>query len=819
MAKLSNRKLVVDGIQALLGAAVHTILILRSPVLNRFFRSHSLRRIMVRKKHSAKKKQKSKQQHPLVVGPSYVQVLQHANFLDKHVTLVLCGESHEDAIDVTRKGGIMEPKEGWVERSASSWSIVACRVLVMNNKALPLEQGKDWGKHRVENDEECYSQVALLWVQDGQQERKKQKGSSYLLEFALNTEEIQDDEEETYGRWIMLDRSRDGSLAAQLFSDEISIGPGPNERLFEWADLDAVAHALNQRRLSAEEIKTDDIDNIIVHRQQKLKSGNNPIWTWDEWFSHIRTKACETQCMDFHLVLEAPIHPWEVQLHRPTSIGDPLPTAPEYIRCLPEDEESDEEDYGDPSSDGVGSYMDFIYRKFMRVVDARDNNVKSENWLHCVDFRDMGCESAVTTDDVKEQWMSLLHADEREPLAEQKQYRELEPSATAENYVKFVPSNQMNPELCSLQRLRAKGNLIVDNNDDDDSEHLRKNKQEFTFPSFEGFFGQSADCLYYSPHVRLSFSPFLAKCVGSLPKWETFCSELFFGGTVQSALTLLDFANRDATHVRSPLLQYRNPASNAVEYKLRQDGEHYITYPFFPSIFYVVSADCASPPAQRTWSSALFAKLHESSSECKDAALSIRAWTMENIAQQSKDPKRADDEACGGEWFEAYLRAFHRDIYDDIDRSNPSELLRANRVRSESSLDDRKKYDVGSIVIPGMKEGFEQIVQRFAMESKIPPSDLITPQIECMGKILIDIWMSNLVDFSTMLKVTNVVSEAKNKRVVLVCYLGSAHTRALADCFIHQLQFRRESFVGKVEWEEGQPRTLQLPSALWELGG
>jgi hypothetical protein len=41
-----------------------------------------------------------------------------------------------------------------------------------------------------------------------------------------------------------------------------------------------------------------------------------------------------------------------------------------------------------------------------------------------------------------------------------------------------------------------------------------------SLPSFESFFGQSSDILYYTPHVKMMFSPFLATCVGSLAAWE-----------------------------------------------------------------------------------------------------------------------------------------------------------------------------------------------------------------------------------------------------------------------------------------------------------
>ena len=58
-------------------------------------------------------------------------------------------------------------------------------------------------------------------------------------------------------------------------------------------------------------------------------------------------------------------------------------------------------------------------------------------------------------------------------------------------------------------------------------------------PSFEAFFGQSGEVLYYSPHVKLLYAPFLATCVRSLANWEAFFTLLFMGGTVDEALDRL----------------------------------------------------------------------------------------------------------------------------------------------------------------------------------------------------------------------------------------------------------------------------------------
>ena len=37
-----------------------------------------------------------------------------------------------------------------------------------------------------------------------------------------------------------------------------------------------------------------------------------------------------------------------------------------------------------------------------------------------------------------------------------------------------------------------------------------------SFPSFETFFGEGTDVLYYSPQVKFLYAPFLSTCVKSL---------------------------------------------------------------------------------------------------------------------------------------------------------------------------------------------------------------------------------------------------------------------------------------------------------------
>mmetsp|Transcript_27806 Transcript_27806/g.29975 ORF Transcript_27806/g.29975 Transcript_27806/m.29975 type:complete len:112 (-) Transcript_27806:231-566(-) len=97
----------------------------------------------------------------------------------------------------------------------------------------------------------------------------------------------------------------------------------------------------------------------------------------------------------------------------------------------------------------------------------------------------------------------------------------------------------------------------------------------------------------------------------------------------------------------------------------------------------------------------------------------------------------------------------------------------------------------------------------------------VSPRVEILAKILIDIWMSCLVDFITIVKIAEIVSNKENRHrkntVLIVTYLGSAHTRAVSEFCVHHLGFTKKAFIGKVDWDEHESRTMKLPEYLWDI--
>merc|ERR1712066_849845 len=102
----------------------------------------------------------------------------------------------------------------------------------------------------------------------------------------------------------------------------------------------------------------------------------------------------------------------------------------------------------------------------------------------------------------------------------------------------------------------------------------------------------------------------------------------------------------------------------------------------------------SDPPG--TWVSNLSSRLRSAGGHAlADAA---RVWYHEAVSELLSDPKHTDAE---GDYFYAWLRECHREVYDDIDTSDPAKIRDADWVRSESSDAKKDRYKVKDITIPG----------------------------------------------------------------------------------------------------------------------
>jgi len=96
-----------------------------------------------------------------------------------------------------------------------------------------------------------------------------------------------------------------------------------------------------------------------------------------------------------------------------------------------------------------------------------------------------------------------------------------------------------------------------------------------------------------------------------------------------------------------------------------------------------------------------------------------------------------------------------------------------------------------------------------------------TRRMEVLAKIIIDIWVADLVDFASLLKVLQVVAKSPRQRVVVVCYLGTAHANFQeafwrAHGFSHS-GLKGRGFVGNKDWDDEDSRKIDLLPQLHDL--
>mmetsp|Transcript_20602 Transcript_20602/g.38909 ORF Transcript_20602/g.38909 Transcript_20602/m.38909 type:complete len:306 (+) Transcript_20602:1439-2356(+) len=305
--------------------------------------------------------------------------------------------------------------------------------------------------------------------------------------------------------------------------------------------------------------------------------------------------------------------------------------------------------------------MDFIFRRLLESEramrsDCFNNGIGNNCFLHCVDCRDLGCEHACVEESLHKDWMDLLEQGEKEKLLGSKHGD----SRTHHKDGRCLPDWNHSPEENELDRLRGSGILKNDDGGDQHSEMEDSITDLITYPSIESFFGQCTDIIYYTPNFKVAYGPFLGECVQSFDKWNSFFTELFFGGTCDRAISSLDLSSKEHLHIRSPIMKFWNVETGEYEWHKREDEEHDLSLPLFPIKCFLKAK--GSVPA-RTWSSSIFAELMESDcQELRNMSIHARQWALNDIAQHCKNPKLSDDEIGGGDWFLAYLRQCHREM-------------------------------------------------------------------------------------------------------------------------------------------------------------
>lgn len=516
--------------------------------------------------------------------------------------------------------------------------------------------------------------------------------------------------------------------------------------VFTWDDMDDEAREFNKQRLKEKHERMSVVaQDELIARRKVRRRRQEHIELFDDWLLR------KASSRDYHLelILEAPVAASEVELHVDSSVG-PAPPANPRILQLDADSDEDEDEKNTP---GGGSFLDYLRRRVAIQMPS--------DRVHCIDPRGLG-------------------------------------DADDDNLPDFLRGSfkALLPE--TLPHLDTEGKSSQEA--DDHSAPL---------PSWEAFFGGAADLLYYAPHVKADYTPFLVDCISSPDKLRKFFHSLYFK-TVPEALSeiQLNEKTRPSSHIRSMVFQ---PPGSLVprqrHTKLCHSGRQTVPVRTAPLGFYLKAKGC-SPP--RTWVSGLVQRLQNTgASKLVDAA---SAWYRRSVDRLLADPKGADVE---GDNFAAWLRACHRDIYNDIDTSDPVKLKRRHLAQSKTYPQDKsKRYNIKDLRIPSVEQAFSEFVKYNASS---------TERDQVLSKIIVDSFQLRLVDLAMALKTLDIaLSAPKDKPVVIVLYAGLDHTRNVVKFFRSQgfssSGLARKGLVGKESpYEDDEKRCLKLHPYLQDL--
>ena len=84
------------------------------------------------------------------------------------------------------------------------------------------------------------------------------------------------------------------------------------------------------------------------------------------------------------------------------------------------------------------------------------------------------------------------------------------------------------------------------------------------------------------------------------------------------------------------------------------------------------------------------------------------------------------------------------------------------------------------------RDGFRLISEELTDMEDEPDKPTMSRKAEVMAKILIDIYMSKLIDAATVVKIGNILSEETHENVTIVCHLGSCTPVRCASSSLNQ---------------------------------
>jgi len=526
--------------------------------------------------------------------------------------------------------------------------------------------------------------------------------------------------------------------------------------IFQWSEQDTEAKEYNENRLAGQGISTAELDAMVARRKQaRLAEG---LELFDDW---LLRQCAGANALGIDVILENDVPASELEMHVEPGVS-PAPPAHAVLKAIEPDSDMDSDEAKDPD-DGTGSFADYMVRRTRAHL--------APGRIHCIDARDLGKPPDAAEHGVMQAMLS-------EPLPEDREDTEASQLELEDDDEKMTPGNK---------RIDSTGKAAFP-----------------SLPSWELYFGSVAGIIYYSPHVKVDFTPLFVKCLDSPSKLAEFFEKLYFGTVPAAVDTLgpLDEETRSLTRIRS-LTQ-----SSGGQCWRRAREDRLVPIRAAPVDRYL-KARGSQPP--RTWVSGLGQQVRAGGlGNVVDAAQAWVQSSMKELLGGRADPS--------GDYFSSWLREGHPEIYHDIDHSDAGKMRRAKSMPSFSHPGSKAhRHNLEDISIPNVEETFAEL-----RKLNLQAGNCSTRRQRILAKILVDAYQLRLVDLAAILKIAHIVTQApEGSRCAIVIYAGSDHVKSVVSFWeqngLSHAGLCRKGMAGKKNWKDGESKGVTMPPYLHDL--
>ncbi|CAE7580599.1 unnamed protein product [Symbiodinium natans] len=181
------------------------------------------------------------QAYAKVCGPEWIRTLR-GRLLNRRVALVVCGEAHEDVVDLTRKSCIIEPEKGW--RKLADAGTLGPSLATKDCRSL--KGAKAWASRAVDEAEDS-EEEDLIGAKMIYQAEEDAESAGTARVFRPSQP------------WHRHSPHLRPHRSPRLSPQPSPLADSSKLHVFEWSDLDTEADELNKRRLNGEEVPAKEL--------------------------------------------------------------------------------------------------------------------------------------------------------------------------------------------------------------------------------------------------------------------------------------------------------------------------------------------------------------------------------------------------------------------------------------------------------------------------------------------------------------------------------------------------------------------------------